>query len=175
MITNFIITTLQQASVTLPDEVNLKPITIPLFVDFSAVAGSASTVFSLISFIGVAATVAIVVFWIYKIVKLGIEGMQSGGKADKIQELIKKLQNIFVGVFMSFLFPVILSIIGIFAGVGTIFEWPRMFRSCESPNYNYYFQAFLDKGGNDAQLQADIECGYGAPNNTSGNDLIDAN
>ena len=160
MIQNYLIPLLQQASVNLPDEVNLKPITIPLFVDFSAVAGSSSTVFSLVSFIGVIATLGIVAFWIYKIVRLGIEGMQSGGKADKIQELIKKLQNILLGVFMSFLFPVILSIIGIFAGLGTIFDWPRMFRSCESADYDYYFQAFLDKRGENAREEADAECGY---------------
>lgn len=166
MIQTIISTILQQSTVTLPDEVNLKPITIPLFVDFSAVAGSASTVFSLLSFLGVIATLGIVAFWIVKIVQLGVEGMQSGGKSDKIQELIKKLQNILLGVFMSFLFPVILSIIGIFAGLGTIFEWPRMFRSCESADYDYYFQAFLDKGGANAREEADAECGY--TSNTGG-------
>ena len=151
--------------VDIPDQAKLEAIRIPLFADFSAVAGSASTVFSLVATIGSLATIGIVIFWIVKIIQLAVAGIQSEGKQEKMQELIKRLQNILVGAFMSFLFPVILSLIGIFAGIGTIFEWPRMFRSCEgSGEYDYYFQAFLAQPGENAAQSADSVCGY----NTTG-------
>ena len=158
----YILTTLQNGTITLPEEVGskLETITIPTFVDFGPLIGSSSTIFSFLAFIGSLATVGIAIFWVYKIVRLGIDGIQSEGKQEKLQELTKRLQNIFVGVFMSFLFPVILSIVGIFAGIGTVFEWPRMFRSCNSPSYEYYFQAYLAKEGQTATQQADAECGF---------------
>jgi len=165
MLKSVLILLLQTSSTTidLPDEFRIKPIRIPTFIDFSTIVGSSATVFSFLSFVGILATVGITVFWIGKAVQLGILGMQSGGKQDKIQEIMKSLRNVFTGVFMTFLFPVILSIIGIFAGVGTVFDWPRMFRSCGTDTYDYYFQAYLDQEGSDATAQADAICGYTTP------------
>ncbi len=173
------IVTIATTDINLPSQLGnkLDTIRIPTFIDFSALELGSATVFSFLAFLGTVATVALVAFWIYRIVRLGIEGIQSEGKPEKIQELIKKLQSILLGVFMTFLFPLILSIIGIFAGVGTIFNWPKMFRACPaSSTYEYYFQAYLNIGGVDtssgtgnaaqdttgatAVEAADIECGY---------------
>jgi len=151
--------TLQTANIDLPSEVKLNPIFIPTFIEFDALVGTSATIFSLLSFVGILATIGIVIFWVYKIVRLGVEGIQSEGKSEKIEELTKKLQNIFLGIFMSFLFPIILSIIGLFSGIGTIFEWPRMFRACEVGEYYYYYQAYLDQDGPDAITDADTICG----------------
>lgn len=161
--------TLADAKVDLPSEINLsRPIVIPTFIDFSSIAGSSATVFSLLSFVGVMATIGIVIFWIYKILRLGVEGLQSEGKSEKIQELTKRLRYVLTGAFMSFLFPVILSIIGIFVGIGTIFEWPRMFRSCEVGGYHYYFQAYLAQNGSTAINDADNICGYSSTGGPGG-------
>ena len=154
-----------QTEVNLPSEVKLDPIFIPTFIDFSttfsALGGPASTVFSFISFLGVLATAGVSIFWVFRILKIGIDGLQSEGKPEKIQELSQNLINVLKGVFMSFLFPLILSIIGIFAGIGTIFEWPRMFRQCQdNGEYAYYFQAYLAAEGSSSQTFADTECGY---------------
>jgi hypothetical protein len=162
-------TTNQTTTITLPSEIGnkLDTIRIPTFLNFSSFVGSSATIFSFLAFFGTLATIGIAIFWIYKIIRLGIEGIQSEGKQEKIQELIKKLQRIFLGIFMSFLFPVILSIIGIFAGIGNIFQWPKMFQSCNSPTYQYYFQAFLAQEGVNSTDLADRECNIGPQNSNT--------
>ncbi len=142
----------------------LEDIVIPVFIDFGPLQPGSATVFSFLSAIGIFATIAIVIFWIYRILIIGIEAFKSEGKPEALQAVFKKLQNILLGVFLSLLFPVILSIIGIFAGIGTVFEWPRMFRSCDYPDYDYYYQAYLDQEGSNATEQADKLCGYASPN-----------
>lgn len=147
----------------------LDQIRIPLFLDLSGFDPGSATILSVLTSIGILATIAIAIFWIYRILVIGIETFKSEGKPEALQGIFKKLQNILAGVFLSLLFPVILSIIGIFAGIGTVFDWPRMFRSCndEPDNFEYYYQAVLGfpselnvEGGNSAVTWADDQCGY---------------
>jgi len=65
-------------------------------------------------------------------------------------------------MFITFLVPIILSVVGVLLGIGTIFAWPKMFSSCNAvsfdatQNYQYYFQAYLKEG----EAAADALCGY---------------
>ncbi len=141
-------------------DLNLQSIRIPLFLPFDPKFGSSLTVFSWITYIGIIATGAIIVFWIYLIIRTAVKAMQSHGEADALADVSKRFRSIFIGMFITFLFPIVLSVIGVLLGVGTIFAWPKMFSRCDnhsgSTGYEYYFQAYLELGGDDA----DVRCGY---------------
>lgn len=141
------------------DGINLETIRIPLFLPFDADFAESATVFSWLSFIGILATVALVIFWIFLILRTAVKAMQSRGESDGLQDVSKRFQSIFIGVFLTFLVPVILSVIGVLIGIGTIFAWPKMFTECRNKvNYQYYYQAYLELG----ESAAEGQCGQAA-------------
>jgi len=92
----------------------------------------------------------LVIFWIFLLVKAGVKGLQSQGSPEGIAEAFKQVQSVLVGAIITLFFPVVLSIIGVFFGIGTIFSWPKMFQFCaESSGVQFYYQALLYKDPND--------------------------
>lgn len=135
----------------------IAPIYIPIFVapdpNFS--------IFSWIFFIGALASIGAVVFWIYRIIKAAIKALRSEGKSEDLGEAWKEVQGVIISAAMTLAFPVILSLVGALLGIGTILEWPRMFRECdEGSASDYYFQAFLavPEGNTDPIGYADGQC-----------------
>ena len=140
------------------DKFKLEPIKIPLFNVGNTVNFS---IFSWLAFAGSLATVGLVIFWIYLMIRAGIKGLQSEGKPEGIAEAANQVKSVLIGMFITFLFPAILSLAGTFVGVGNIFQWPKMFSYCngsaavgQSTQDTYYFQVFLREGA----ASADSKC-----------------
>lgn len=150
--------------------IGLKDITIKTFQ--SPIDLSNFSIFSWVSFFGILLIVLIVVYWVWVIIKIGVLAIQSEGNQEKLQEVAKRFRAIFLSMALFFLFPVALSLIGIFLGIGNIFQWPKMFSFCNvlvesdlpsSPrNVIFYYQVFLGEGEGDFQ-KADLIC---YPSNT---------
>lgn len=139
----------------------INPIQIPLFsstaLDF---VGNASII-SWLAFAGSVVTVAILVFWVLRILISGVGALRSEGDQTKLQESYGKLKSNFTGMFITFLIPLILSIVGAFFGIGTIFDWPSSFQFCENSEYRFYFEAYLKTGSRE---QADYTCNINGAN-----------
>lgn len=164
------------------EDVGLREIRVPIFSSFIDFNTENASVLTWITFLGGIFTVGLVVFWIYLIIKAGVKGMQSQGNAEKLSEAFKQVQSVLIGAALTLIFPLFLSLIGLFLGIGTIFSWPKMFQFCDqsalssynqsqqslteqfnseqvakSINYQYYFQALL--GENNQSNIADQVCG----------------
>lgn len=122
----------------------LDPITISFFPQVTLIDAEYASFLSWLSFIANIAILVLVLFWLYKIFFAGIEAMRGGGEAEKLVESWKKVRAVLLGVTISFLIPIILSIVGTFLGVGAIWEWPLAFRECKDDRYDYYFQALQE-------------------------------
>lgn len=135
----------------------ISPIYIPVFV----APDPSFSIFSWIFFIGALASIGAVIFWIYRIIKAAVKALRSEGKSEDLGEAWKEVQGVIISAAMTLAFPVILSLVGAILGIGTIFEWPRMFRECdEGAASDYYFQAFLavPEGNTDPIGYADGQC-----------------
>ncbi len=157
--------------------VGLDPIVIPFFPVFGTINSKSYTVISWITFIGGVLIILVVIFWILRILLAGLEAIRSEGDQEKLQEAFKKLQSNLVGVGVTFLIPIILTVIGFVLGIGSIFNWPKMFSDCPGSHpqydssgnrvsgYDYYFQAYFSaKPGEDSTQVADATCGLSSVN-----------
>ena len=128
----------------------VEPIYIPIFTSVIGFNTSTASVFSWIAFVGALATIGLVIFWIYLLVRAGIQGIQSQGSEEGLAEAYKKVRAVLVGAALTLAFPLLLSVVGVFFGVGTIFNWPRAFQLCDvnTDKYDWYFQALFDKEAN---------------------------
>jgi hypothetical protein len=141
------------------NKIELEKISIPFFKNFINFNTDNANLWTWAAFIGSLATVGLVIFWVYLILRAGVKALQSQGTPEGLEEAFKKIKSVFIGAALSFFFPVILSLAGIFLGIGSIFQWPKMFSNCNG-TYQYYFQAYLDKdiGKNDIAT-TDAYCG----------------
>lgn len=111
-------------------EVQISPITIPLFgapIDL----GNFS-IYSWAVFLGGIIFALIIAYWIFLFVRTGIEAMQSNGKPEALAEVGKKARSILISAALTFLVPLILSIIGVIMGIGNVLAWPKMFSLCST-------------------------------------------
>jgi hypothetical protein len=137
----------------------LEPIIIPFFPVFDAIDAKYYTILSWLTFAGGLVIGFAIIIWVGRILLAGIEAVRSSGDPDKLKESYDKVKADFMGVGLTLIFPIILTIIGAFLGIGNIFDWPRMFSGCEDPAYEYYFQAYLQAPRTDDALQfADDRC-----------------
>lgn len=145
------------------ENVGLEELRIPIFNNFIDFNTNNASIFSWISFAGALATVGLVIFWIFLLIRAGVKGMQSQGNQEGIAESFKQVQSILLGAGISLAFPIVLSLIGLLLGIGTIFSWPKMFQFCtESSGFQFYYQALLDsslpESANGNQDVADTNC-----------------
>ncbi|GIW58878.1 MAG: hypothetical protein KatS3mg086_163 [Candidatus Dojkabacteria bacterium] len=140
----------------------LDPITISFFPQVTLIDAEYASFLSWLSFIANIAILALVLFWLYKIFFAGIEAMRGGGESEKLIESWKKVRAVIFGATISFLIPIMLSIVGAFLGVGAIWEWPLAFRECKDDRYDYYFQALQEWSQNttisDPKTEVDNIC-----------------
>jgi hypothetical protein len=122
-------------------QTGLQPIKISFFPQIKLLDAQYASIFSWLSFLANLAILALVLFWIYKIIMAGVNAMRSGGEAEKLQESYKQIRSVFIGVALTLSIPIILTLIGVFIGVGRFWEWPLALRECKDPEYEYYFQA----------------------------------
>ena len=149
---------------TLDNNIGLEAIKVPIFSSFIDFNTQNASIFSWVAFIGSLATVGLVIFWIFLLVKAGVAGLQSQGNPEALALAFKQVQSVLVGAAISLFFPFVLSVIGVFFGIGTIFSWPKMFQFCnESSGVQFYYQALLDKDIKGDKTKADAKC------NASGN------
>ncbi|MCS7316996.1 MAG: hypothetical protein NZZ41_01565 [Candidatus Dojkabacteria bacterium] len=105
---------------------------------------------SWVSFLAILITIVAIIYWAFLIIKASIQALQSDGIPDKLQEAYKRIRSLIVSLILSFLFPVILSLVGILFGIGNIFQWPKMFSFCKAARPSegpiFYYQVFLGEG-----------------------------
>ncbi|RMD77223.1 hypothetical protein D6810_01540 [Candidatus Dojkabacteria bacterium] len=134
----------------LPDEIGsvLEPIRVPVFpIPSSGFDPSYATILSWLSFVGGVLSVFVLVIFLFRFVTLSAQMITKGDSEENVKNVIKKVRYNFLGLIFSILVPFILSLVGALLGVGNIFEWPKMFSSCESSgDYEFYFQAALREG-----------------------------
>lgn len=125
----------------------LKPITIQVFPQVTVGFNPTyATIFSWISFIGAIVSVLIFVFFFGRIIIASFRAVSSNGETEKLELSYKQIKANFFGAFITFLIPFVLSMIGAILGFGNIFTWPKMFSSCNSEEYEFYFEAYLREG-----------------------------
>jgi len=145
--------------------VGLQPIVIHFFPVFGTINSKYATVLTWITFAADILIVLVIIYWIIRILLAGLEAIKSEGDADKLQEAFKKLQSNFVGIGITFLIPIILTVIGFVLGNGSIFNWPKMFSGCKDSNYDYYFKAYFNApAGQDPTEFASTTCGLDSAN-----------
>lgn len=132
--------------------VGVEEIRIPIFTSVIGFNTSTASVFTWVAFVGSLATIGLVIFWVYLLIRAGIQGIQSQGSEEGLQEAYKKVRGVLVGAGISLAFPLVLSVVGVFFGIGSIFNWPRAFQLCDknTDTYDWYFQALFDKDANPA-------------------------
>ncbi len=146
--------------------IGLQPVSITFFNQIALPGGPYSTVLSWISFGGSIASIGLIVFWIYRLIKASAEALQSEGNEEGLAEAYKKVKSVFIGAALAILFPVGLSVIGFLMGLGPIWSWPAALRSCPGANgtdSGFYFQEVLkqvNNGVSDPTGAADAACGY---------------
>jgi Trk-type K+ transport system membrane component len=143
--------------------IGLEEIRVPIFASFIDFNTQNASIFSWLSFLGALATIGLVVFWIFLLIKAGVKGMQSQGNPENVAEAFKQVQSVLIGAIVTLFFPFVLSVIGVFLGIGTIFSWPKMFQFCnETTEYQFYYQALLarDQGSTEQRTpdQAEAAC-----------------
>lgn len=147
------------------NKINLEPITIPVFGDLALGIDPHATLFSWLSFGANLIVVALVVFWIFLILRAGFEAIKSEGDSEKISEASKKVKSAVIGVATTLIFPAILSVIGALMGLGPLWSWPAALRDCpnlkDSGGSQFYFQEVLvqaDNGEANPRAAADVAC-----------------
>ncbi|MDQ6986087.1 MAG: hypothetical protein Q9M91_05790 [Candidatus Dojkabacteria bacterium] len=151
----------------LDSKISLQSITINYFPQPLDPGGEYATVLSWLSFFGILITIGAAVFWIFLLLKAGLFAFKSEGDEVALAESYKKVKSVFIGAGLSFLFPMILTVVGFAVGVGGIWTWPKAFRDCPNdPDLNFYFQAVLEVDesipANRVDIEAETRC-YGAP------------
>ncbi|MEO6728959.1 MAG: hypothetical protein ABIM99_03490 [Candidatus Dojkabacteria bacterium] len=143
----------------------LDAITIPFFPVFGTINSKYATVLTWITYAADIIIILIIVFWIARILIAGLEAIRSEGDQEKLQEAFKKLQSNLVGIGITFLIPIILTVIGFVLGIGSIFNWPKMFSGCKDETYDYYFKAYFNApAGEDPTAFASSVCGLDSAN-----------
>lgn len=135
-----------QAGGDLDTGTGLNEIVIPLFSSSLFGFAENASIISWLAFAGGLFTVIILAYWIFRILVSGIQALRSEGDPVKLQESYGKLKSNFIGMFITFLIPLVLSLIGAFLGIGTIFQWPTSFQLCEDSEYRFYFEAYIVAG-----------------------------
>lgn len=129
------------------NNIDLEPIVIPLFSSNALDFVENASILSWLSFAGALFTVLILIFWIARILLSGVQAVRSEGDTTKLQDSYTKLKSNFIGMGITFLIPLVLSLVGAFFGIGTIFNWPESFQFCdENSQYRFYFEAFAKEG-----------------------------
>lgn len=121
-------------------EVAISPITIPLFgapIDL----GNFS-IYSWAVFLGGIIFALIIAYWIFLFLRAGVEAMQSNGKPEVLADAGKKARSILISAALTFLVPIILSVIGAIMGIGNVLAWPKMFSLC-----NTKVRQYIDENG----------------------------
>lgn len=125
----------------------LKPIEIQIFPQVTGgFSPTYATIFSWIAFVGGVISVLIFIFFFARIVLASFKAISSNGDPEKLGISYKQIQANFLGALVTFLIPLALSFIGIILGFGNIFTWPKMLSSCNSAEYEFYFEAYLRVG-----------------------------
>lgn len=143
----------------LDNNIGLQEIRVPVFSSFIDFNTETASIFSWLSFLGALATIGLVVFWVFLLIKAGVKGLQSQGTPEGLADAFKQVQSVLIGAVISLIFPFALSLIGLFFGIGTIFSWPKMFQFCsESSGFQFYYQALLDESSGGDRSAAEARC-----------------
>lgn len=126
------------------DNVGLQAINIPFFPQLSLEDTAAFSILSWLSFVGGIFSIGILIFWVFTIVKAGARALRAQDNEEELQQAFNETKATFVGASIALLFPVLLSIIGAIIGIGGVWNWPQAFRTCNNPNYGFYYQAFAN-------------------------------
>jgi hypothetical protein len=90
--------------------------------------------FSLISWLstfGIIIIVVLTAYWFFLILKIIFDAIKASEKAEDLKKVFDRLRRLFISIAIFFLFPLVLSLVGIFAGFGNVFQWPEMFSFCK--------------------------------------------
>lgn len=140
------------------DNIGLEQIKVPFFPQL-ALDTKYSTTMSYVSFGFNIILLGIVAFWIIKIVMTGIKAMKNATNQEGLQEAAKKVRAVLEGAALTFLFPIILIVVGAFFGLGAVWNWPLAFRECNTTingkEVQYYYQAI---GLLESKEEADSMC-----------------
>jgi len=110
--------------------INITPITISTFNTPYLNINNFSLI-SWLSTLGIIIIVALTVYWFFLILKIIFDAINASEKTDDLKKVLGRLRRLFISIAIFFLFPLILSLAGIFAGFGNIFQWPEMFSFCK--------------------------------------------
>lgn len=144
--------------ITVDENIGLQEIRIPIFSNNNAIDLEYASVISWLSFAGNAFILVTIFFWIYRILLASLYVMRNSAESEKLAEAWKRVQSVFIGASMSFLIPLVLSIIGLALNVGYVWEWPLAFRNCKnSSEYDYYFQALNEFSKDQSISREDID------------------
>ncbi|MEP7103845.1 MAG: hypothetical protein ABI721_04010 [Candidatus Dojkabacteria bacterium] len=147
------------------NKLNIDPIIIPFFPVFGSINPQYFTVLSWITFAGSVIIILVIILWIVRILLAGLDAVRSEGDPEKLSESYKKIQASLVGVALTFLIPILLTVIGFVLGIGSIFNWPKMFSGCPNTEYEYYFKAYFNApAGEDPTTFASQVCGLSSQN-----------
>lgn len=140
----------------------------PIEIDYFPILslpGPEYTVLSWLSFLGLLLTLGFILFWIFLILR-AVSGLyQNADTPEGLTDAFTKLRSLFIGLILTFVFPIGMSILGSVLGIGMFWTWPAAFRECNDEenftnlqtnnidditrlsgrtDYSYYFQAILD-------------------------------
>lgn len=164
------------SDLNIDDSIDLQPITIPFFPQLALPGTEYDTIWSWISFFGALFTLGMLAFWIFLILKAGLNVYQKQGQPEGIQESMQRLKSVFIGAGLSMIIPIFFVVVGAILGLGAPWRWPAALRSCPnsapqpgtvsatnpegSKQYDFYFQAVLDAptGHPNPQEWANGEC-----------------
>lgn len=131
----------------------LGEIQIPTFLSLDQVAH-----FSILSYVGVLLTlvfIAVLLLWVYLVLKSSVEVMRSQGDEGAIEGSKKRITNVLVSISILFAFLIGITLVGSFFGVGNFWQWPKSFSLCKDEE-TYYFRYALenaDSGMSTEQLE----------------------
>jgi len=109
--------------------INITPVTISTFNTPYLNINNFSLI-SWLSTLGIIIIVVLTAYWFFLILKIIFDAIKASEKAEDLKKVLGRLRRLFISIAIFFLFPLILSLVGIFAGFGNVFQWPEMFSFC---------------------------------------------
>ncbi len=110
-------------------------ISLPTFLSLNNIQNF--SIWSYASLIGTLVFIALILFWVFLLIRAGVKVIQSEGDPAALVEAQKRFTSVVMGVIFLVGFFVVINIVAAFLGIGNFTEWPKVFSQCKDGTYYY--------------------------------------
>lgn len=112
-----------------------------------------ATFFSWLAWFGAVGSIGLIIFWTVLLLRAAFQALKSEDNSEELGESYKKIKSLFIGLGLSILFPVILTIVGTLFGLGNFYNWPQALEACNAQAISSTGVPEVDENGNPVTYQ----------------------